>query len=196
MSFNSCTFVYRLRWASNYSLWTTVSSSEKAIFIHFSISWWPLMFSGPWITTGFTTIHLNLRISQYFCFHLAKLLWNSKTIYMRTFGQVCVIIRMITCEIVPSLCSTIGKCNNGHFRERNYLTMEKSLVRDNLLGSTRLITKKLLPKLKDSFLHSFFINMQSKKLFFLLSILRCLVVLVCNTICCTEEQMKLNINLY
>lgn len=138
-----------------YHLWTTVSLPEKTIFIYFST-----LFSGPQITTGFTALPLNLRIPHFFCSYLTKLLWNSNcAIYMKTFGQLCV-IRIVECEIVHSLCSIIGIGKSGHFRERNWLTMEKSLVKDNLLGCFKLITNKLTAQTEGLFFSIvFFINM-------------------------------------
>lgn len=69
---------------------------------------------------------------------------------MKAFGHFCVIIRMVACEMFPSLCFIVGKGKNGNFRERD----GEIFVRDSLLDGFKFITKKLLPKLKDCFLHS------------------------------------------
>ena len=73
---------------------------------------------------------------------------------MKAFGQLRVIIRMVACETLPPLHSTIEKGKSGHFRERNWLKIEKSFVRDNFLPS-KLIPRKLLTNLKDCYLHSY-----------------------------------------
>lgn len=97
------------------------------------------MFSGLQMNTEFTIVPLNLRLSQFFCSYFTKLLENSfYTAYMKASGQLSVIISMMACEILLSLCSTMGKGKSGHFRERNWRKMEKSLVRDNLLDDFKL----------------------------------------------------------